>query len=291
MHFLICLAGLPRAMVEEMGKSSPARFTEDRSNLPIMREMAAPYAYRDGMSDYFVGQLAKRLEAIPPGRDLGVGLAYANHAGQRDRFLEAFYPFAATMPFDPCYPDTWRKDRKRSELATAMEALISAIDRLRKRIRLMRDVLSGQNFSPLTLPLRNFRSEVLQPQISAISEALRAEDATRDLVEQRVTAIRQRHPLHRRADHRPFFEDNRGLRFLSPGGADHGVARVVGKGHTPTCLVNGRTRLGGPLKAGFHYDCDYERRDLDAVYPNCHSFKQKPSKGAYVNISPTDAIR
>ena len=160
MDFLICIAGLPRVLADEVREASPARFTQAKSNLPIIREMKEPYAYRPGMSDYFLGQLAKQLEAIPPEREVGIGLAYARHGGARDGFLEAFYPFAATVPFDPCYPGVWETRRFRAELALAFDTLAHAVDRLRERIVLMRDVLSGQNFSPLTLPLRNFRSEV-----------------------------------------------------------------------------------------------------------------------------------
>ena len=59
----------------------------------------------------------------------------------------------------------------------------------------------------------------------------------------------------------------------------------MGEGHLATCLINGRTRLGGPLKAGFHYDCEYERRRLDPLYPNCHGTEVPPSKDTHVKIS------
>ena len=107
-------------LADEVRKASPARFTEAKSNLPIIREMNEPYAYRAGMSDFFLGQLAKRLEAVPPEWEVGIGLAYAHHGGARDQFLEAFYPFAATVPFDPSYPGKWEKRRFRAELGAGV---------------------------------------------------------------------------------------------------------------------------------------------------------------------------
>lgn len=253
--------------------------------------MAAPYAYRNGMSEFFLRQLAKRLEDISPSEDVGIGLAYVNYGGQREQFLRDFFPFAATTPIDPFYPETWERKSRRAERAKAIKSVIEAIDKLRGKMRMMRDVLSGQNFSPLTLPVRNFESEVLRSQIGATFDALRAEDVSRDTILNSTATILTKHPLRKSEDHKPFFEDDRGLRFRSPGSANHGVVRVVGIGHTASCLINGRVRLGGPLRAGFHYDCDHERGGLKATYPNCHDVQQASANGAYVNISPNDAIR
>ncbi len=293
MLFLICIAGLPRAAVETVQARPPALFTKEKTNLPIVREISIPYAYRDGMSDFYLNQLATRLERIAPNREVGIGLAYAEHGGMRERFLSAFFPFAATVPFDPCYPETWEKHRRRAELSRFEESLIDAVQRARKRILLMRDVLSGQKFSPLTLPLRNFRSDILQSSIRAIYAQLGTDDAARGVVERSRDSILARHPLRKLVDcdHRPYFEDDRRLRFKSPGRDNHGVTRLVGSGHRPACLINGRTRLGAPIKCGFHYDCEYERGRLDAFYPNCHAANVAPGKDTYVNISPSDAIR
>ena len=258
-----------------------------------MREICAPYAFRDGMSDFYLGELAERLEQVPPYQEVGIGLVYAEHQSGLKRFLQAFYPFAVTAPVDPYYPTAWAKHQRRAELARFDERLSVVVERVRKRILLMRDVLSGQKFSPLTLPLRNFRSDVLDPSIKAIFEQLGTCDATRDLIDRRRDEILAAHPLKRLDDgsHRPYFEDNRRLRFKSPGSDNHGVVRVVAEGHQPACLINGRVRLGATIRTGFHYDCEYDRGTLDSLYPNCHGEDVAPSRDTHVNISPSDAIR
>ncbi len=293
MRFLIGIAGLPCVAVDAVQAKSPARFTGAKDNPPIARAISAPYAYRNGMSEFYLNQFAKRLEQIAPKEEVGIGLVYAKHEKTFERFVHAFYPFAVTAPFDPCYPETWEKDRRRAELARFEERLIDVVRRVRERILLMRDVLSGQNFSPLTLPLRNFRSDTLGPNILAIFEQLGTSDAAREMVERSRDAILERHPLRRLTDggNRRYFEDDRQLRFKSPGHDNHGVAHVVGDGHRPECLMNGRARLGAPIKAGFHYDCEYERRRVDSFYPNCHDAHVAPTNKTYVNISPSDAVR
>ncbi len=293
MRFLICIAGLPRSVVNSVREKSPAVFTEAKDNLPILREISTPYAYRNGMSDFYLTEIAARLEQIPPGQEVGIGLAYAKLGGASESFLQNFCPFAVTVPFDPFYPDAQEKHQRRAELKLFEERLIEVVRRVRDRIRLMRDVLSGQNFSPLTLPVRNFRSDVLDLNIKTIFQQLGTSAAARKLVEQHRDDILARHPLRKLADgsHRPYFEDDRQLRFKSPGSDNHGNARVVGDGHRFECLINGRARLGAPIKAGFHYDCCYERGRLDAFYANCHGANVGPSKNTYVNISPSDAVR
>lgn len=294
MKFLICIAGLPQEAVDRVKALNPALFSEEKSNPPIVRVMRGEFSYRDGMCDYFLGQLANRLEHIPPEEEVGIGLIYANHAGAA-RFIEAFFPFAVTVPYDPFYPSTWLKHERQARLSEVEAVLVGAVERVRERIRLMRDALSGQKFSPLLLPLRNFRSDILEPAVREIFGQIGAEDADRAMVQGWSDAISELHPLTRVAIEklppRPFFEDARRLRFMSPGTANHGVVRTIGKSHFPACLINGRVRLGAPIRSGFHYDCSYANGGLDPHFPNCHAAHQASANTTHVNISPNDAIR
>jgi hypothetical protein len=293
-RFLLCIAGLPQEAVDRVKALSPALFTEAKTNLPIIRVLRGEFAYRDGMSDYFLGQLAERLEHIPPEEEVSIGLIYANHAGAA-RFLEAFFPFAVAVPVDPFYPSTWLKHERQARLAEVEALLVASAEQVRERILLMRDTLSGQKFSPLLLPLRNFRSDILEPAVREIFEQIGSGGADRAMVQGWSNAISESHPLTRVAIEklppRPYFEDASRLRFMSPGTANHGVVRTIGEGHVPACLINGRVRLGAPIRSGFHYDCSYEKGGLDPHYPNCHAVDQAPASVTHVNISPNDAIR
>lgn len=296
MQLIACIGGLPREAAEEIATMSPARFTGAKDNLPIIRAIRPPYEYRPGMSDYYLEEIVRRLEALPPTEDVGIALAYANYGPTSGQFVEAFFPYAAVAPFDPFYPDAHEKHQRRAELLSFVERVRVVVATLRQRVAIVRDILSGQNFSPLTLPLRNFRSGVLNQAITEIFNALATTEDLRRVINDGCASILAEHPLKRAQDgrhrrHWPYFQDDRSLRFKSPGKDRHGMARLLAGSHLPTCLINSRTRLGGPLDALFHYDCDYENRDLDGSYPNCHGVGTEPSSTTHVNIAPSDAVR
>ena len=158
---------------------------------------------------------------------------------------------------------------RRTALGHFVNKVQDVVENLRARARLVRDYLSGQNFSPITLPLRNFSSPVLTPTLMDLFYQLGTGTAAeaRALIQHGIHVIEDRHPIVRTSSHTPYFEDERGLRFKAPGRGRHGWSRKVADGHLSACLINNRARFGGPLKANFHYDCEYERRKLDDAYP------------------------
>ena len=296
MQFIVCIGGLPREAVEEIGATSPARFTGAKDNLPIIRAIKPPYEYRPGMSDYYLGEMVRRLGALPLTEEVGIALAYADYGPSSEQFVEAFFPYAAVAPFDPFYPDAHEKHQRRAELLSFVERVRTAVAALRLRVAIVRDMLSGQNFSPLTLPLRNFKSGVLDQAIAGIFNALATTEDLRSVINDGCASILAKHPLKRMQDGRyrrqpPYFQDDRSLRFKSPGTDRHGAAQRLTGSHLPACLINSRARLGGPLDALFHYDCDYENRSLDRSYPNCHGVGTEPNSTTHVNIAPSDAVR
>ena len=293
LHFIICIAGLPQEAVNEVQAIPGAVFTGAKDNVPILKPLRPPYGYRHGMSDYYLGEIAKRVEKFPPSHDVGVALAYAKHSSGSEDFVRNFFPFAAVAPFTPIFPDAFERRRRHSELLNCVTRVQAVVTRLREQIAVMRDRLSGQIFSPLTLPLQNFRSGVVEGAMFDLFNSLWETHDMRARIEQCCRSITEVHPVLRKPEwsRERFFEDARELRFKSPGSDRHGMARVVAASHLPSCLIKGRVRLGGPIDALFHYDCEYERGELDAVYPNCHGLDTAPSKRTHVNIAPSDAIR
>jgi hypothetical protein len=292
MKIMVCVAGLPHEVVEELHRLSPAMLTEDKTNPPIARPVIPPYMYRDGMSDAYHAELAKRLKELAPREDAAIILAYVAYEGTAtSRFVRCFFPFAVTAPLKPFYPLRSPKQVRRHELRDYVDHVKEVIKQLRAHIRVVRDVFSGQNFTPLLLPLSNFRSDVLTPQITTLFHALgTAADPRRELDVSRH-AILAHHPLQKLEGHTPYFQDDRKLRFKSPGRDRHGMARSSRDGHQNRCLINSRVRLGGPFDALFHYDCEYERGGVGRIYPNCHGADTEPAARTHVNIAPNDAIR
>ena len=288
---IVCVAGLPHEVAEAIRSMSPAIFTGDKTNLPILRGIKQPYTFRQGMSDYYLSEIAKRLELLRTTEDVGVALAYANSPGpDTESFVNAFFPYAVVAPFEPFDPDSLDERFRCNARNLFIGSVQDLVSKLRDRVSLVRDTLSGQNFSPLTLPLRNFRSDMLQPALKEIFETLGSCENPRQVLDDGISSLKRAHPVARQGGQLAYFSDDRELRFRSPGKNRHGMARALAESHQPSCLINARARLGGPLDAHFHYDCDYARRDLDGSYPNCHGTACKPSKRTHVNIAPNDSI-
>jgi hypothetical protein len=295
---VVCVAGLPRDAVDELLRRSPALFTEDKANLPIAHPVKWPYTYRHGMSDAYLEELANRLEGPFRLEDVAILLAYVDYGGEATSlFVRRFFPFALTAPIRPFYPTSAPPHERRHNLLLCVDDIKAVVAGLRVRARAVRNFLSGvENLTPLLLPLRNFRSNVLKPQIEKLFYGLGTVENLRAELDKAKQAILARHPLQRlqgRGEHKSFFQDDRDLRFKSPGRNRHGMARLVdrGHGHEPRCLINSRVRLGGPFDALFHYDCDYEHGGVNPSYPNCHGAGTAPAVSTHVNIAPSDAIR
>lgn len=296
MKTFVCIAGLPKGVVEEIQRRSAKRFTGDATNPPIAFPVREPYGYREGMSDAYLGELSRRLRKVPHSQDAAILLAYVDYGDHETKcFVENFRPFALAAPIKPFYPDQAPKTERRSNLVHFVDGIAGIVDGVKERVRIVRDILSGRNFSPLLLPVRNFQSSVVRSSIYRLFEELGTASDPRAVLGDATKAMLARHPVRRleepRNDRTRFFEDDRLLRFKSPGRNRHGMARSVGDGHRLSCFLGSRVRLGAPFDPLFHYDCEYERSGLDRYYPNCHGTDIAPAAATHVNIAPSDAVR
>ena len=294
MKTFVCLAGFPAEVVTAVGQRSAARFTGATDNQPIIRAIREPYAFRAGMSDFFLDALAKRIEALKILDEVSIVVVYAAYEGaETERFVGTFFPFALCAPVAPFYPDQAPKAQRRSVLMAFVDEVERTVASTRAKARAVRDALSGQPLSPLLLPLRNFKSEIVRPEIQALFGELPRQDDAKARLDSAVAAITTAHPLRRlqNGSRAAYFQDDRTLRFKSPGKDRHGMARALGDGHRPDCLINSRVRLGAPFDTLLHYDCDYGRGNVDRDYPNCHGESQAPAAKTHANIAPSDAVR
>ncbi|MGC5799458.1 hypothetical protein [Sphingomonas sp. NFX23] len=295
MKVLTCIAGLPIAVADEIRSRSAKPFTGDAVNRPIIRPVKPPYGYRPGMAEGYHRDLEGRIATLNPRDEVAVILAYVAYQGdETQRFVDTFFPFAIHAPLDLFDPEAGPKAGRRAALLAYVDSVEVAIAALMARMHAVRDILSGRNFSPLLLPLANFKSDVVRPQIAALFGGLGTAVDPRAMLHQASQAIATAHPIQLAGIGKTrtrFYEDLRRLRFNSPGSNRHGMAQQGGTGHLPACLINGRVRLGGPFDSQFHYDCKYARGNVDRAYPNCHAVQTAPADATYVNIAPSDYIR
>lgn len=290
MQYLVCMAGLPVEVVNEI-RSNSERFTAAKGNAPIVKPVREPYTLLGGMATAYLQDLAARISTLDPSAQVSVILVYVDYQNEETKsFVGRFCPFALASPIRPFYPNLAPKKRRRSELLLYVEEIYQKIVDLRQRAGVVRDVLSGQNFTPLLLPMRNFQSAILGAELNGAFANFAVVQNPRAFLCTVSNNILQHHPL-KQMDRDRWFEDSRRLRFKSPGTNRHGMVRGVAAGHRPECLIAGRVRFGGPFDALFHYDCNYKRRGLNASYPNCHDAQCAPASQTHVNIAPNDAVR
>jgi len=296
MKILCCVAGFPQEVVEAVQSKPVERFTGSKDSRIIIKRIKEPFNFRDGMAAPFLTDLAREVSELNPRDEIAVVVAYANfhHAGTK-AFVRSFFPFALCAPIEPFYPDVAPKNERRRALMEFVGSLEDHVQALVSRARIVRDHLSGQNFSPLLLPLCNFRSDVLSPSISDLYQELGIDNDPAFRLKQAKAALLAAHPIRleeaKGEKRRRFFEDDRSLCFHSPGSDRHGMARALTEGHNQKCLIGARVRLGGPFDSQFHYDCCDRRGGVDRSYPNCHNEETRPAHADNVNIAPNDYIR
>ena len=296
MKILCCIAGFPQVVVEAVQSRSAERFTGVKDSRIIIRRMREPFQFRNGMAGPYLSDLAEEVSQLNPRDEIAVVFAYANYgSGETKQFVDSFFPFALAGPIEPFYPDAAPKRERRHALAVFVDTLEKHVQGLVSRARIVRDQLSGQNFSPLLLPLGNFKSDILIPSIAGLYQALAVDADPESRLAKVKETLLAAHPIRlaesKGEKKKRYFEDKRSLRFHSPGTDRHGMARAQSEGHNPTCLIAARVRLGGPFDSQFHYDCCDQRGGVDRSYPNCHHEETCPSNPDNVNIAPNDYIR
>lgn len=300
MALIVCIAGLPQEAVNEI-KREPARYSGEKGNEPIVRSLRGELSYRHGMSDDYLSDIYKRVSALPDLEDVGIVIAYASHADAgTDRFVRAFFPFAISVPCEPFYYEAAPKGERRERMHSFLDTLVSRLDAARDCANQVKDELSGKIFSPLTLPIRNFQSNVLRPILEDLYINLWQTDDPAAEISSKIQVIEAAHPRarikydernHPSDPNKPYFLDDRGLRFKSPGNDLHGLLTKLEGDHNRTCVLASRIRLGGPIVARMHYDCDYfPKQAVNDEFMNCHDQPESAKKTTHANIAPSDAV-
>lgn len=251
-------------------------------------------AYMQGEhAGFFMKKFAKALAEDHHNAlaDTGFAVLYvASHEGAA-AFASRLFPSVLAVPIDwtlSGYNQTTLGrsfDLLQRELRTGVQRIRRAIPAIKK------EITEHDGRTPLLLPIHNFRSDILVPALLGVEKDIVGDKGVAVITEAR-RRFEHGHPLQKIGTRqRRCFVDDHDLEFHTPGSARHGFARDAFDDHPPACLVNGRRRLGAPYDRAFHYDCQREGRQLNAMFPNCHGDPVKRSKIDYLNIAPNDNLR
>lgn len=187
-----------------------------------------------------------------------------------------------------------RNQSKNQLINTLFDSSITARATLRT---LVRELTEKRNKTPLLLPYKNFRSKqfadflwnlqlTLTEQVTGIIDG-------NSILKKAIKSFEDNYPKKTSdSKKRPFFVDDSGTEYHSPGSSLHGIPRVGREKHLNSCNFNGFRRLGAPYNPAFHYDCTKNGGALEGNFYNCHSSTPERVIGdPHINIAPNDHYR
>lgn len=223
--------------------------------------------------------------------DTGFAVLYvASHEGSH-ALAERLFPCVLTIPIGWELSGYNRTTFGRS-FDVLHDKLRAGVQRARRAIpAIKKEITEHDGRTPLLLPIRNFRSDSLVPSLREVGDDIGGDRGATVLADVKRRFEHAHPPQKIGTRNRRCFVDDAGLEFHTPGTARHGFARDGFEGHPPSCLVNGRRRLGSPYDRAFHYDCQREGQQLSGKFPSCHGDPESRSKIGYLNIAPNDNLR
>lgn len=284
------IAGLPQDAFERITKESANKLAP--GGKLIMKPLPNRNSYPTNHHSIYLEEANDHVLRLQETDSLQTLLVYADYGdASTASFVEQFFPFSVALAIS--VPDTLsakngnERNRLLNELA---DAVIKATIRLREVARAVSEQTDIANLTPLLLPVRNFRSEDFEIMLKSIFRNVSIAEDPKSYLQQQIKMFYNKHPRKYAPDaDRHCLSD--GIHyFQSPGKALHGFRRHAAKeGHSHSCLLNARCRLGGNYRHSFHYDCLPVKGKLRAHYDNCHG-SATPPKDTHVNIAPNDFV-
>ena len=132
-----------------------------------MKPLSVAPTYRVGAASDFLKEARDYASELPESEEVSTLLLYVNYRDQAtEQFVDQFFPFCLAASF--ALPDMiglTSKNERNKRLNTFVEETVAMALKLRKSAGAMRAALSGNNLTPLLLPLRNFSSVHLRPKL------------------------------------------------------------------------------------------------------------------------------
>lgn len=288
MRYIFVVAGFDVITFDKIKSISTNKFFKD--GVLISRPLKE-HTYSPSSCIYYVNHIRDHVNRFYDD-DLCILLIYADHKdAQTESFRASFFPFALTYKLDPPRIEKSAHLTERNRLLNEFfRRFNNAVDKLKDSVASVRAVFSGNNLTPLLLPIVNFKSNQLRTTLYALFVDLATSQNPRKILDKARDQILEQHPWVTPPNSKRRCLSDGTLHFKSPGSARHGRARFSNiKNHRLTCHLNGKCRLGAAYDGTFHYDCEPVKGNLKTAYDNCHLEAVKVKK-SHMNIAPNDFI-
>jgi hypothetical protein len=308
-HRIVCVAGVEQEIIRELQKLKSSELAR-KGNIPLI---VKPLKSDVGYSASYANELIRKIHAElakRPDVAIGIVLAYNKEPPNSEVVRNAFSPFALSAPFEARPVASFPKFRRRKCIEECIKDIQQVVASLATASSSVKDFVSGRHDRPVNLPVCNFHSAILKSNIRELCHALSSSsDPAADLraFEEDMCAKHTTGKLRLGPDQYRYIQDDRKLRFKSPGRDKHGLARAamqtLAGTHNPSCHVALRSRLGAPVQRNFHFDCDVapnKNPDQTAkskvringiAFVNCHGSEPTTDRSkTHVNIAPNDMV-
>jgi hypothetical protein len=290
MQTALILAGLTAALFERVRTISAKRF------VPNGHLIRSPIG-QAGYSDAYAAKLIKMAhDHVLTGREadeIGIVLAYIEGEPESTkRFAQWFFPFALPMALKPFQPAAnCSANSFNQQINAYLEYIVVECRRAIDLSGKVRAKMQVQNLTPLLLPVVNFKSDALVALLGSLFWNLAQSATPEALIEEETRKFISQHPRVRPPDEERHCYSDELHFFRSPGRHRHGFLRhSQSSTHSPACLLNARSRIGGSFDYTFHFDCMPVRGNTHQHYPNCHGIHCAPGHHQNVNIAPNDYV-
>ena len=255
--------------------------------------------YSEGYAYNFVRHFAKLIEQDQHNEltDTCFGII-AVGAGLNESFLRPLFPsvLVSTVNWHPEFD--WQNGvASGTAVNVSANRLVQLIESEASRLAaaqkgMCKELIERSNRTPLLLPAKNFKSDLLAPLFLEVQGHLQRERTTSDHVRRSADAFTTVH--QHSSEGEAAFLDNREVVYKAPGKLRHGFARGRAGGHTDKCIIAARYRLGSPYDPAFHWDCTRKHKpekNLKGDFDGCHTPPESKEGDPHINIAPNDFVR
>lgn len=289
---LIGVAGIPQPHFNRFQQQAGKLFGAGHTVIGVpSKSVNGAYITAAESADSLISRIAEAVLAKPAIATQGLAVLYVAHDWTDPKPFEQRFSFSAlTKRVSLPHPVLEHGDEGRGAANQLMAALSRAAPPLIRAVKAMTTELAARkNRTPLLLPVRNFSSLSLSASVQRLSEEIIQAKNPHERLMQACIEIEAEHPFGG-FNGKKGFADRQAIVFRSPGRDLHGKVWETHGTHTVQCTLNSMFRLGGPIAAGFHFDCERAPR-VEGRFPNCHDEIEAYVGKPHLNIAPNDFIR
>lgn len=297
MQYIFGFAGLPAEVYCKLAKRLEKQVI-NHSAIIGRAHLACQLGYDEKDIHYFFQEFARFLsqdaKRSAPTRSADCLIYRTLEQQSTIWFAEAFFPELLVVPVS-FFLDALTPTARRAQANIAIKEILTQVEMAKNVLKILeKELRERANRTPLLLPIKNFKSDVLACALFSLNQNLVAAVPAGQALNAFKSTFMHVHPEYTdpkaSIKGRARYVDDRGIHFVPPGKGRHGFLRSQ-NGHPPKCLLSSHLRLGAPYHPAFHYDCIRGAGKLVGNFFGCHTTAKRYVGSPHLNIATNDFVR